>query len=160
MVTKHDEIMNIIKSQLSSPELKETLDYIWEIKRLESLKNWTMTTPSAKELAEAGFYCPNMELTGSVKCFACFIELDGWEPTDNPWEEHKKRALALKPPCKFIEIGKKEFKYTVNDFLEIQKSVMMRILNARCEMNLKVALDTHAKKKKALKKDLQKLGLF
>jgi len=158
MAATHDEVKSIIQSRLGLSELEPTLDYIWEIKRLKSLENWTMAKPSAKELAEAGFYCPNRELSGTVRCFSCFIELDGWEPTDKPWEEHKKRALALKPPCKFVEIGKKESDHTVNDFLEIQGSVMTRIPKERYEKNLKMVLDTHTKKKKTLKKDLQKMG--
>jgi len=160
MTVEQNKVTGIIKSQLDSSELEPTMDHIWEIKRLKSLQNWKMAKPSTKEMAEAGFYCPNLNTPDIVRCFSCFIELDGWEPTDNPWEEHKKRALLLKPPCKFFEIGKRESDLTVDDFLEIQKSVMIRILNERCEKNLNIALATHKKKKIALKKDLQKIGLI
>lgn len=133
---------------------------IWEAKRLESLKKWTMPKPSAMEMSEAGFYCPNSNIPGTVKCFSCFIELDGWESTDKPWEEHRKRALTLNPPCKFIEIGKKESDLLVNDYLEILKSVMLRIANEKCEKTLNTALSLHKKKKTALRKELQKMGIL
>lgn len=144
---------------LFGSDVEPAVGHIWEMKRLESLKCWTMAQPSSNEMAESGFYCPNMNYPGTVKCFSCFIELDGWEPTDKPWEEHKKRALACNPPCKFIEIGKKESDFTVDDYLEILKSVMIRTMKERCEMNLKKTLSFHRKKKSVLKKDLQKLGL-
>lgn len=132
---------------------------ILEAKRLQSLKKWTMPKPSAVEMSEAGFYCPNSDIPGTVKCFSCFIELDGWESTDKPWEEHRKRALALNPPCKFIEIGKKESELMVNEYLAILKSIMLRIANEKCEKNLNTALSFHKKKKTALRKELQKMGI-
>ncbi|XP_015373577.1 PREDICTED: baculoviral IAP repeat-containing protein 5-like [Diuraphis noxia] len=147
-----------IDNQIKSLEA-EPLNHIWQMKRLKSLQNWTMAKPSAKEMAEAGFYCPNPDIPDTVRCFSCFIELDGWEPTDKPWEEHKKRALSLNPPCRFIEIGKKESDFIVDDFLEIQKSVILRIFNEKCDKLTKTALSLHKKKKSALKKDLQKKGM-
>jgi len=158
MAAVKNKIMDAVLSQVEWSELEPTMDHIWEIKRFKSLKNWTMAKPNSNEMAEAGFYCPNPDVPGTVKCFSCFIELDGWEPTDKPWEEHKKRALTLKPPCKFIEIGKKESDHSVDDFLEIQKSVMLRILSEKCEKSLNMTLALHKKKKMALKKDLQKVG--
>ncbi|KAF0767555.1 baculoviral IAP repeat-containing protein 5-like [Aphis craccivora] len=147
-----------IQNQFESPEI-EPFCYIWQMKRLKSLQNWTMAKPSAEEMAEAGFYCPNPDIPDTVRCFSCFIELDGWEPTDKPWEEHKKRALSLNPPCRFIEICKKESDFTVDDFLEIKKSVILRIFNEKCEKLIKTSLSLHKKKKSALKKDLQKKGM-
>lgn len=156
--------MSAVKKQISK-ELDaldvepSSLGQLWEMKRLQSLKKWSMAKPSAKEMAEAGFYCPDTDAPGTVKCFSCFIELDGWEPTDKPWEEHKKRALALNPPCKFIEVGKKESDLLVKDYLDILKSVMLRIGNENCEKKLSAALSLHKKKKASLRKDLQKLGV-
>lgn len=149
---------NKIENELKSVE-SEPLSHIWELKRLKSLQNWTMAKPSAQEMAQSGFYCPKLDKPDEVKCFSCFIELDGWEPSDKPWEEHKKRASSVNPPCKFIEIGKKESDFTVDDFLEIQKSVILRILNENCEQLTKKALSHYTKKKSLLKKGLQKMGV-
>ncbi|CAI6343135.1 unnamed protein product [Macrosiphum euphorbiae] len=136
----------------------EPICYIWEMNRLNSLKNWPMIKPSAKEMAEAGFYCSNQDTPDTVKCFSCFIELDGWEQTDQPWEEHRNRNLSSKPPCKFVEIGKKESDFTVKDFLDIQKAVILRMFNKKKETITKTALSNHKKKKSALKKELKKMG--
>lgn len=155
--------MSVIKKQitkqLESFEFDSRFEHIWETKRLNSLKNWTMDKPSAKEMAEAGFYCPQSDTPGTVKCFSCFIELDGWEPTDKPWEEHRKRALTLDPPCKFAELGKKEEDLIVDDFLAIIKSLMLRIVKEECKSNLNTALSLHKKKKTLLRKELQKMGI-
>lgn len=35
-----------------------------------------------------------------VTCFYCTLSLDGWEPKDDPWAEHKKR----KPDCPFFAL--------------------------------------------------------
>lgn len=153
------EILNNVVNQLESFEFEPTIGHTWELARLKSLENWTMVKPSAEEMAKAGFYCPNPDVPDTVKCFSCFIELDGWEPTDKPWEEHKKRALTLNPPCRFMEIGKRELDYTVDDFLEIQKSVLLRTYEEKCEKSLKSTIALHKKKKTVLKKELQKLGL-
>lgn len=147
------------KLKLDSSE-SEPLSYIWQMQRLKSLENWPMGKPSAEEIAEAGFYFPKSNrLDDVVKCFSCFIELNGWEPEDKPWDEHRKRALSTAPPCKFIEIGKNESDFTVDDFLEIQKSVMLRIVQNKCDKNLEATMIQFKKKKRALKKDLQKLGM-
>lgn len=153
------DLRNQINKHLNSLEMEPTIGHIWQLKRLKSLENWTMAKPSAEDMAEAGFYCPNSDIPETVKCFSCFIELDGWEPTDKPWEEHKKRALTLNPPCKFIEIGKMESDFVVEDFLDILKSVILRTVNIKFETNLNTMLSLHKKKKLALKKDLQKLGI-
>lgn len=152
-------VQQLITSRLNSFDLEPTVGHIWLSKRLKSLDKWTMAKPSASDMAEAGFYCPNPDIPETVRCFSCFIELDGWEPTDKPWEEHKKRALTLKPPCKFIEIGKKESDLLVDDFLEILKSIVLRIVNDQREKSLAVALYHHKKKKSSLKKEVQKMGL-
>lgn len=160
MTNVEKQLVNQIMNQLQPYESEPTVGHVWEMKRMSSLDGWKMAKPSAKEMAESGFYCPRPDkYPDTVRCFSCFIELDGWEPTDKPWEEHKKRALSLNPPCKFIQIGKKESDLTVDDFLEIQKSIMIRVIKNRCQTNLDAALSLHKKKKAALKKDLQKIGI-
>ena len=57
--------------------------------RLKTFERWSkQIQPDRKSLAKAGFY-----YTGyfdRVKCFACGIDVCGWEPTDSPWDEHEK----------------------------------------------------------------------
>jgi len=154
-----DNIDNLIMNHINNLAfVSEPICYIWEMNRLNSLQNWTMIKPCAKEMAEAGFYCPNLDTPDTVRCFSCFIELHGWEPTDQPWKEHRKRHLSFKQPRKFVEIGKKESDFTVNDFLDIQKNLILRLFNKKSESITKTTLSNHQKKKSALKKKLKKFG--
>lgn len=43
-------------------------------------------------MADAGFYVPNTKQKDLVTCFLCNKELDGWEETDDPWEEHNNHS--------------------------------------------------------------------
>ena len=37
-------------------------------------------------MAEAGFYhTPSSNEPDLVTCYVCYKEMDGWEPTDDPW---------------------------------------------------------------------------
>lgn len=135
------------------------IEQIWLHNRLETLKNWPMAQPSAREIAEAGFFCPDITDPDETKCFSCFIELNGWEQGDNPLEEHKKRALLLSPPCKFVEIGKEQSQLTVEDYIDIIRSVLLRYTMVACVKKKNSLVSAHEKVKKKLKKDLQKRGL-
>ncbi|VVC29856.1 BIR repeat [Cinara cedri] len=152
-------LQNYILSQTTDQTNLVTFGQIWRSNRLKTMEKWPLVNPSAEKIAEAGFYCPNTDHPDLVKCFSCFIELNGWEPTDDPWDEHKKRALVLNPKCKYIEIGKKESELVVDDFLEILKSVMLRSVHTTIEQNKKTALSLHKKKKSALKKELKQMGM-
>jgi len=45
------------------------------------------------KMARAGFYaCGGTEEPDLVRCVVCRKELEGWEPSDDPWEEHKSHA--------------------------------------------------------------------
>ncbi|KAF7684646.1 Baculoviral IAP repeat-containing protein 5.2-A [Astathelohania contejeani] len=58
-------------------------------KRLKSFKNWTLAsyTVTPKTLAIAGFV--NQPSTNScTKCYICDKQLEGWEDTDSPFDEH------------------------------------------------------------------------
>ncbi|EMR11033.1 hypothetical protein PNEG_00631 [Pneumocystis murina B123] len=52
-----------------------------------------------KKMSNAGFYySPTLDSNDMVSCIYCGLGLDGWEPKDDPMEEHKKRA----PSCFFF----------------------------------------------------------
>jgi len=52
----------------------------------------------------------------------CRKELDGWEPHENPWEEHAKRN------CPFIKKGKKSRDLTVEDYFELEAERLCHIM--------------------------------
>ncbi|KAF4554463.1 Bir1-like protein [Elsinoe fawcettii] len=52
-------------------------------------KSWPHETPTARDLAYAGFYfAPTSNSQDNVKCFHCEVKLDGWEIDDEPIREH------------------------------------------------------------------------
>lgn len=58
-------------------------------------------------MAKAGFYCTSDAADSDcVRCFCCFKDLEGWDPDDDPWVEHKKRK------CLFAKLETEERKLT------------------------------------------------
>ncbi len=67
-------------------------------------------------MADAGFYfIGTAREPDLVRCYWCRKELDGWEPTDDPMEEHRRRDQ-----CPFIKLGKPCSKLTVEDMLKLE----------------------------------------
>ena len=78
-------------------------------------------------MAEAGFYLVgNANEPDLVRCYYCRRELDGWEPTDVPWDEHKRRN------CPYISLGKTPQELTVEDAFNLEaerKCILLVSLN-------------------------------
>ncbi|KAH6938621.1 hypothetical protein HPB50_011201 [Hyalomma asiaticum] len=90
--------------------------------RIASFEHWPLTgdcmcTPA--RMAEAGFYhCPTENEPDLARCYVCFKELDGWEPSDDPFKEHSRST-----DCAFVRLGKKKIAdLTVLDFLSLEKA--------------------------------------
>uniref|UniRef100_L7LZH2 Putative baculoviral iap repeat-containing protein 5 n=1 Tax=Rhipicephalus pulchellus TaxID=72859 RepID=L7LZH2_RHIPC len=89
--------------------------------RLASFENWPLTgdcmcTPA--RMAAAGFYhCPTENEPDLARCYVCFKELDGWEPSDDPAKEHSRSVN-----CAFLRLGKKSEDMTVLDILGLEKA--------------------------------------
>ena len=66
-------------------------------------------------MAEAGFYHVGSDSEPDlVRCYYCRRELDGWEPTDIPWDEHKRRE------CPYISLGKIPQNLTIEDTFDLE----------------------------------------
>ncbi|XP_038067136.1 baculoviral IAP repeat-containing protein 5-like isoform X4 [Patiria miniata] len=112
------------KSDVSdaSDEAKQRQNFLMntEANRLASFQDWPFDedcncVPS--KMAAAGFYhCPTQQEPDLVRCFMCSKELDGWEPTDDPLEEHKSHA----PKCAFITKKKDEKDMTMAEFFKLE----------------------------------------
>ncbi|KAF3397846.1 Protein bir1 [Penicillium rolfsii] len=51
------------------------------------------------KMVKAGWYfCPNEESDDLASCAYCKLSLDGWEPKDDPFDEHYRRS----PDCSFF----------------------------------------------------------
>ena len=57
-------------------------------------------SPTVDSLVNAGFYYQNQD---AVQCWACGIVLDGWEPDDDPLEQHQK----FSPDCPIFSLPDK-----------------------------------------------------
>lgn len=69
-------------------------------------------------MAEAGFYwCGNVQDKDTVCCFLCGKILDGWEPTDDPWQEHRQHA----PQCQFAKLGRAEKDLTISEMIDLME---------------------------------------
>ncbi|KAL4815632.1 hypothetical protein BDW67DRAFT_65187 [Aspergillus spinulosporus] len=55
------------------------------------------------KMVEGGWYfCPNEESADLASCAYCKLSLDGWEPKDNPFDEHYRRSSD----CSFFVFAK------------------------------------------------------
>jgi len=62
----------------------------------EEKRGWTCKT---QKMVEAGWhFAPTTECEDYVSCVYCKLSLDGWEPKDNPFDEHYRRS----PECPFF----------------------------------------------------------
>lgn len=53
------------------------------------------------KMVDAGWiFDPSPETEDGVTCFYCNLSLDGWEPKDDPFEEHRRRS----PECAFFSL--------------------------------------------------------
>jgi len=89
--------------------------------RINSFKDWPfdndISSCTSKKMAIAGFFhTPSETQLDLVKCFVCLKELDGWEPEDDPWSEHKSHA----PKCPLIKLNKKEEDWKVEDIIKME----------------------------------------
>ncbi|XP_041654487.1 baculoviral IAP repeat-containing protein 5b isoform X3 [Cheilinus undulatus] len=87
--------------------------------RLERPFTWSAS--GCLLMAKAGFvHCPSENEPDVACCFFCLIELEGWEPDDDPWSEHMKRS----PNCGFLTMRKDFTELTVADFYHMEKERM------------------------------------
>ncbi|NWS11199.1 BIRC5 protein, partial [Pachyramphus minor] len=95
--------------------------------RVATFCNWPFTEGCActpERMAAAGFvHCPSENSPDVAQCFFCLKELEGWEPDDDPLEEHKKHSAG----CGFLSLQKEPANLTLQEFLKLDK---MRIIKA------------------------------
>ena len=72
-----------------------------------------------------------------VRCYYCHKELDGWEPKDVPWDEHKRGD------CPYIKKGKKPLDLTGDDVFELEAERYCAILVRTLPSMYSWDLNTH-----------------
>ncbi|XP_064302558.1 baculoviral IAP repeat-containing protein 5 [Phalacrocorax carbo] len=109
-------------------ELAAVLPEEWRLylvpTRAATFRNWPFTEGCActpERMAAAGFvHCPSENGPDVAQCFFCFKELEGWEPDDDPLEEHKKHSAG----CAFLSLQKDPTSLTLQEFLKLDKERM------------------------------------
>uniref|UniRef100_A0A8I6GLK0 Baculoviral IAP repeat-containing protein 5 n=1 Tax=Rattus norvegicus TaxID=10116 RepID=A0A8I6GLK0_RAT len=106
---------------MGAPALPPTWQLYLKDHRISTFKNWPFLEDCSctpERMAEAGFiHCPTENEPDLAQCFFCFKELEGWEPDDNPIEEHRKHS----PGCAFLTVKKQVEELTVSEFLKLDK---------------------------------------
>ncbi|XP_069511348.1 baculoviral IAP repeat-containing protein 5 isoform X2 [Ambystoma mexicanum] len=111
-----------------------------------------MRTLLIKKMAAAGFiHCPSENSPDVAQCFFCFKELEGWEPDDDPLEEHKKHSSA----CAFLALKKNTEELTLSEFLKLDKERTKNKFQKKC--NQKVEMFQEAAKQ--VRASIEKLGM-
>ncbi|XP_072044508.1 baculoviral IAP repeat-containing protein 5-like [Amphiura filiformis] len=118
---------------------KQFRDYSMNLKsnRLASFQDWPFDANcncTPEKMAEAGFYhCPTEQEPDLVRCYMCYKELDGWEPHDEPREEHKSHSSG----CAFLSVKKSETDLTIEEYFRLegqrQQNRLMKIVQAKCK---------------------------
>ncbi|XP_061842542.1 baculoviral IAP repeat-containing protein 5b [Nerophis lumbriciformis] len=86
-----------------------------------------------EKMAKAGFvHCPSENEPDVVCCFFCLIELEGWEPDDEPWNEHIKRS----PTCGFLTMKKDFIHLTVPEFYHVEKERIKVFVRKVCHKRM------------------------
>ncbi|KAJ8037268.1 Baculoviral IAP repeat-containing protein 5 [Holothuria leucospilota] len=120
-----------------------------ESERLASFKDWPFNEDCGcvpAKMAAAGFYhCPTDRESDVVRCFMCGKELDGWEPSDDPWEEHKKHSNK----CPFLN-AKPESEETLSEFLKTERDRQEQRIVRAVELKIKEFLDQAARTKEEM----------
>ncbi|XP_046820759.1 baculoviral IAP repeat-containing protein 5 [Vespa crabro] len=127
--------------------LPTTSSLFWKTVRLETFKDWpyqsSEDTCSPERMASAGFFSKaTKEEPDLVECFICSKQLDGWEPTDDPWKEHENHQ----PSCAFVKLQKQdECLWTVYELFELIKAYNLK--ECECELeNAKTKVKNEAAK--------------
>ncbi|KZT61647.1 BIR-domain-containing protein [Calocera cornea HHB12733] len=79
-----------------------------ESRRHDTFSNWwpyddvPKHSATSEKMARAGWHCtPSVGDTDNASCVYCGTSLSGWEPTDDPLEEHRRK----RPNCVFFTAG-------------------------------------------------------
>ncbi|KAM9296767.1 baculoviral IAP repeat-containing protein 5 [Gastrophryne carolinensis] len=121
--------------------------------RIRTFSNWPFTEGCActpEKMAEAGFiHCPGGNSPDVAQCFFCLKELEGWEPDDDPMEEHKKHSSA----CLFLTLKKRAEELTLSEFLKLDKERV----KIRIQKHMNQRLDKFQEEAKRVRENLLKL---
>ncbi|XP_054008306.1 baculoviral IAP repeat-containing protein 5 [Hylaeus anthracinus] len=103
--------------------LPEADSMFWKNGRLKTFEQWPFQSSdnscNPNQMAAAGFHViGGKEEPDLVQCFICSKQLDGWDPDDDPWDEHVKHQ----PQCQFVKLNKPdERSWTIQELFDLFK---------------------------------------
>jgi len=117
---------------------EQEIDMMLCSNRVKTFQNWPFSEEdncTPERMAEAGFYgCGGSKEPDLARCFVCRKELDGWEPSDDPWEEHKSHARGR---CGYVNLNKKPEDISIQDFIKLiiekNANLQRKIMESRDE---------------------------
>ncbi|KAM3844184.1 baculoviral IAP repeat-containing protein 5 isoform 1-T2 [Vipera latastei] len=112
------------------------LEFYLKENRLATFTEWPFDADcscTAVRMAEAGFiHCPIENASDVAQCFICLKELEGWEPDDDPMEEHRKHS----PKCAFLALQKDVCDLTVQEFIKLRKEMMINLIGKEVKQKI------------------------
>ncbi|KAM3842852.1 baculoviral IAP repeat-containing protein 5.1-A-like [Diretmus argenteus] len=127
--------------------------YIYD-ERVLSFADWPFREDcecTPEKMAMAGFvHCPSDNEPDVACCFFCLLELEGWEPDDNPWSEHIKRS----PNCGFLCMKKDFTELTVTEFNSMERQRLKIYIRKVCHKKMACESDLINQKLEKLKSDV------
>ncbi|XP_004070493.2 baculoviral IAP repeat-containing protein 5.1-A isoform X1 [Oryzias latipes] len=125
--------------------------------REQSFADWPFREEcncTPEKMAKAGFvHCPSQNEPDVACCFFCLIELEGWEPDDDPWTEHAKRS----PNCGFLSMKKIFNELTVSEFFILEKERLKVFIRKVCHKKMAQLRDDMNHVLEGLKSQLETL---
>ncbi|XP_012543660.1 baculoviral IAP repeat-containing protein 5 [Monomorium pharaonis] len=123
-------------------ELPGTNSYFWKQGRRMTYNNWPFKQSdkcNAESMAAAGFYVVgDSNEPDLVECFICGKQLDGWEPNDDPWSEHKKHQSS----CPFVKLNKQDEKnWTISELYDLYKKYQTKEYMNRIKQDIGMLKD-------------------
>ncbi|KAL6231336.1 hypothetical protein BDW75DRAFT_220467 [Aspergillus navahoensis] len=89
-----------IEDPTSEPLVQARLATFGDLWPHDGKKGWMC---QSDKMVEGGWYfCPNEESADLASCAYCKLSLDGWEPKDDPFDEHYRRSSD----CSFFAFAK------------------------------------------------------
>ncbi|XP_024147975.1 baculoviral IAP repeat-containing protein 5b isoform X3 [Oryzias melastigma] len=125
--------------------------------RVQSFADWPFREEcncTPEKMAKAGFvHCPSQNEPDVACCFFCLIELEGWEPDDDPWTEHAKRS----PNCGFLSMKETFNELTVSAFFNLEKERLKVFIRKICHKKMAQMRDDMLHVVEGLKSQLESL---
>ncbi|CAG9761548.1 unnamed protein product [Ceutorhynchus assimilis] len=107
------------------------ISYFKEPARRKTFQAWPFKNNekcNANKMAEAGFiFSGSSRDPDSAQCFFCHKHLDGWESTDDPWDEHLNHSKE----CSFAKMKNAQSHWTAAEWFELYSQYRRNLIERK-----------------------------